>query len=226
MNSLRKSNGVNNLKVLSFKKKIFIGFGVIGILGIGYNAYHWFDGLTQSRIAYFYLEYGLPYIYTDRVALHKDIPRGIWWLTKAAERGNANAQSNLGVYLMHGNGVKKNEKEGIKWLRESADKACAEGQYNLGTCIYNGEGTLVNKQEAFRLIKDACEKMLKRGKKKGIAKNAYYVLGQFYSLGEGCEVNKKEAIIWLSRAADLGNVDARTALDNLFGSRVQIPAAR
>ena len=50
------SDVVNNLKVLSFKKKILFCAGVIGILGIGYNAYHWFDGLTQNRIGYLYGE--------------------------------------------------------------------------------------------------------------------------------------------------------------------------
>ena len=54
--SLRKSDIVNNLKVLSNKTKVFVWAGVIGILGVGYNVYHWFDGLTQNRIGYLYAE--------------------------------------------------------------------------------------------------------------------------------------------------------------------------
>ena len=102
---------------MSFKKKIFVGVGVIGIIGIGYNIYHLFDGVTQWRIAYFFFEYGMPNFYVDRVVLKKDIPKAIWWTSKAAARGNANAQSALGAYLINGKESKKMKKKDFNGLK-------------------------------------------------------------------------------------------------------------
>ena len=200
---------------MSFKKKIFVGVGVIGIIGIGYNIYHLFDGVTQWRIAYFFFEYGMPNFYVDRVVLKKDIPKAIWWTSKAAARGNANAQSALGAYLINGEGVQKNEKEGFQWLKKSAESGCAEAQYNLGTCFYNGTGTSINKEEAYKCIKDAAEQMFEKHDRQEIALNAYYSLGQLYGRGEGCEVNEKEANVWISRAQERGNVDASKPVDRV-----------
>ena len=43
------------------------------------------------------------------------------WYRKAAEQGNADAQSNLGVMYANGTGVTKDESEAMKWYRKALD---------------------------------------------------------------------------------------------------------
>ena len=45
----------------------------------------------------------------------------VYCLTKAAEAGDAEAQCKLGLWLLHGNHVERNEAEAIKWLTKAAE---------------------------------------------------------------------------------------------------------
>ena len=204
--SLRKSDVVNNLKVLSIKKKIFVCLGVIGILGISYSAYHWFDGVTQYRIASMY--------YNGNI-FQKNVSKAYEWLSKSSEKGNPFAQQLLGRCYIQGEGVEKNEKIGFKWLKKAAENGSPAAQYNLGSCYYNGTGTQKNNDEAFKWIRKAAEqKIAKNYFKEGTSK-LYFILGQLYERGEGCEANKEEAVKWYARAASQGDVVAGKAVDRL-----------
>jgi len=44
------------------------------------------------------------------------------WYRRAAERGHADAQYNLGFMYLLGEGVQANPNEGLRWLRLSADQ--------------------------------------------------------------------------------------------------------
>ena len=81
---------------MSNKKKVFVWVGVIGILGIGYNAYHWFDGLTQNRIGYLYL---------NGVILNKNANEAFKWFERSASKDNVKGITNLGVCYLYGYGV-------------------------------------------------------------------------------------------------------------------------
>jgi TPR repeat protein len=56
-----------------------------------------------------------------------------WW-RKAAEKGNAKAQYNLGWCYANGQGVPQNYTEAVKWWRKAAEQGDASAQYNLGVC--------------------------------------------------------------------------------------------
>jgi TPR repeat protein len=62
------------------------------------------------------------------------------WYRKAAEQGNAEAQTNLGVLYEQGQGVPQNFKEAAAWHRKAAEQGHAGGQDNLGACYFNGQG--------------------------------------------------------------------------------------
>ncbi len=66
-----------------------------------------------------------------------------------AEKGDANAQSNLGGCYYHGRGVEKDYAEAVKWFRKAAEQNFAEAQYNLGFCYYHGEGVEKDYAEAY-----------------------------------------------------------------------------
>ncbi len=62
-----------------------------------------------------------------------------WW-RKAAEQGNAGAQSNLGVMYRKGQGVPQDDAEAVGWWRKAAEQGHATAQYNLGSMYYSGRG--------------------------------------------------------------------------------------
>ena len=49
-----------------------------------------------------------------------------------AEKGNAKAQSNLGLMYSNGHSVSRDYKEALKWYRKSANQGHAIAQHNLG----------------------------------------------------------------------------------------------
>ena len=57
-----------------------------------------------------------------------------------AERGDADAQYNLGVMYDTGQGVAQDYAEALKWYRRAAEQGHAAAQYNLGVVYGNGQG--------------------------------------------------------------------------------------
>jgi TPR repeat protein len=62
------------------------------------------------------------------------------WYRRAAEQGNAQAQSNLGAMYDNGQGVRQDYAEAVKWYRKAADQGEADGQFNLGIMYARGRG--------------------------------------------------------------------------------------
>jgi uncharacterized protein len=60
------------------------------------------------------------------------------WYRKAADRGFAKAQSNLGFMYENGRGVSQNYAEAIKWWRKAAEQGLASAQHNLGHMYFDG----------------------------------------------------------------------------------------
>jgi hypothetical protein len=71
------------------------------------------------------------------------------WCRDAAERGDLNAQSNLGVMYENGYGVEKDYQEALKWYRTAARRGNAVAQKNLGTMYANGFGVDKDAGEAY-----------------------------------------------------------------------------
>ena len=69
-------------------------------------------------------------------------------LRKAAERGDTNAQIQLGLAYENGTGVKRNYQEAVKWYRKAAEQDDVTAQRLLGICFYKGRGVKKNYQRA------------------------------------------------------------------------------
>jgi TPR repeat protein len=58
----------------------------------------------------------------------------------AADQGDAEAQSNLGMLYARGQGVPQDDAEAAKWWRMAADRGDVYQQFNLGVMYENGQG--------------------------------------------------------------------------------------
>ncbi len=61
------------------------------------------------------------------------------FLRKAAEQGDAAAQTNLGLMYANGEGVLKDDKAAVKWYRRAAEQGYADAQFNLGVMCHTGD---------------------------------------------------------------------------------------
>jgi TPR repeat protein len=82
----------------------------------------------------------------------RDYQEAFQWFSKAAGQGHPDAQVNLGLMYVRGEGVTKNMDEAVKWFRSSAEQGNSVAQYNLGVCYLQGEGVSTDPQEAYKWL--------------------------------------------------------------------------
>ncbi|MCL2102850.1 MAG: sel1 repeat family protein [Syntrophorhabdaceae bacterium] len=71
-------------------------------------------------------------------------------IKRAAEKGDAKAQFNLGNMYLEGRGVALNDAEAAKWFRSAAEQGVSEAQHNLGAMYFEGRGVTKNETEAVK----------------------------------------------------------------------------
>lgn len=126
-------------------------------------------------------------------------------LLKRAQNGDAEAQFNLGLAYVFGDGVSQDIVEAVKWWRLSAEQGDARSQYNLGITDYAG-GDYAGALRWFRLAAE-----------QGIA-DAQYNIGAFYYDGIAVAQDYVEAVKWYRLAAEQGNTDALIALGQAYNN--------
>ena len=92
-------------------------------MGIGYNAFHWFDGLTQNRIGY---------LYSNGVIVKKDENKAFEWFKRSAEKGNSKGCLNLGHYYLCGHCTDRNIEKAEQWLIKSKHPASVKLLESIG----------------------------------------------------------------------------------------------
>ena len=129
----------------------------------------------------------------------KNINKGIKYISKAADSGNAVAQYLIGVCYDNGIGVEVDIELAIDWYRKAAEQGVVEAQYDYGiACTVKN-----NMAEAFNCLNKAAER--------GYAK-AQYAMGWNY----GGNNNISQATYWLEKAAEQGYALAQIALANSY----------
>ena len=121
------------------------------------------------------------------------------YFKKAADEGNEQAESYLGLFYEKGYGCEKDIKKSLYWYKKAALKGNIFSQYSLGFIYYEGEEIEQNLDCAFKWYKEAAER--------GFAP-AQYALSYLYKNGEGCEKNNIKAYYWLEEAAENDFQDA------------------
>lgn len=162
------------------------------------------------------------------------------WYQKAVDLGYGNAYSQLAWMFLSGQGVAKNEAKAYQLYRESAYGEYPEGNAGLGICYENGFGVNKNVSYAvkyYTLAADAGNSysqyrlyQLLRDGDSGVTKNtskalqylreaannentdAMYSLGYEYIVGEIMHQENSQAVKWMTKAADAGNVFASAVI--------------
>jgi len=127
--------------------------------------------------------------------------------TKAkAEAGDADAQYNLGLMYVLGEGVEQDFKEAVKWYQKAADQGDAIAQSNLGLMYQKGQGVEQDFKEAAKWWQKAADQ--------GNV-DAQNNLGVMYANGQGVEQNFVTGYAWWNIAATNGDQNAKNGLSQL-----------
>jgi uncharacterized protein len=137
----------------------------------------------------------------------KDDKQAVVWYRKAAERGHADAQFNLGSMCYAGHGTPKDLKEAANWYRKAAEQGQAAAQYNLA--IFYEDGLVVPQS-----YKDAAAWYRKAAEQSHAT--AQYNLGMLYADGRGVPQDVKEAVAWYRKAAEQGLASALNNLGTIY----------
>jgi uncharacterized protein len=127
-------------------------------------------------------------------------------LMPLAEKGDAEAQRNIGFMYYQGHGVTRSYDEALHWYLKSADQGSAKAQISLGSMYAQGHGTPKNNKEAVKWFRAAAEK------KEPMAQTK---LGMMYFDGIGVVQNFKEAAKWFLLAAEQSDPAAQLFLGRL-----------
>lgn len=126
---------------------------------------------------------------------------------RSANRGNKDAQLNVGNMYYDGEGVSSNYVKAFEWWLKAANKGDAVAQFNLGTLYENGEGVSQDYLKAFAWY-------LKSANQGNV--DAQFNLGSMYYNGNGIAMNYNKAFEWWQKAASRGDSNAQYWLGNLY----------
>ena len=102
---------------------------------------------TDGSLAH---QQGLKFYKGDGV--EKDFRKAAEWFDKAAAKGHAGAQYNLGIMAYLGQGGTQNFATAAKWFNRAAEAGHAAAQYNLGFMYYEGKGVKKDDLQAYTWI--------------------------------------------------------------------------
>ena len=121
-------------------------------------------------------------------------------LHKQAEKGDAEAQFNLGLLYDRGREVPKDKSEALRWYRLAATQGDTFAQNALGDNYWEGTGVPKDDKEAVRWWRFAADK--------GFAP-AQHSLGKLLAGGgQGVASDKSQAYMWLVLSAAQGDEEA------------------
>jgi hypothetical protein len=93
-------------------------------------------------------DFGLRYFYGQGVP--RDEAQGLQWFRKAAEQGNAGAQTFLAMAYRDGRGVTLDFGQAASWARKAAEQGHARGQGLLGIMSFDGQGVPRDAVEGYK----------------------------------------------------------------------------
>jgi uncharacterized protein len=169
------------------------------------------------------------------------------WLP-VAQRGDANAQFNIGLLYANGKGVRKDPKQAADWYRKAAEQGVGAAEYNLGVMYANGDGVPRDVHEAVKWLQRASDHGIPMGREhladlyggnevQNYAKSlewhrqaasqgdptAQFDFGLMYDLGRGVPRDYPQAMNWYRKAADQGYAPAMTNIGILYYNQEGVP---
>ncbi len=125
--------------------------------------------------------------------MEKDLQQAFAWLMKAAERGDPDAQTDVGFMYRSGQGVAQDFQRALQWLTKAADQRNQEAEAGLGDMYSFGLGVTPDAKQAFEWYMKAASR--------GLAAACYNV-GHMLATGKGVRENFHQALRWLRTAAE------------------------
>ena len=136
--------------------------------------------------------------------MEQDYAKAAEFYRRAAELGNADAQNNLGLLYLYGDGVEQDYAEAAGLFFMAAEQGNPYGYNNLGYIYLNGCGVEQDYTKAAEFFYLAAEKDYFL---------AYYNLGCLYENGLGVEQNYETAADFYRTAAEQGYQPAQEGYD-------------
>ena len=142
----------------------------------------------------------------------EDSQEAIKWLRKAAGQGYAEAQYKLGLLYLNGEGMKRHAAEAVKWLRKAAEQGHAMARCDLGDMYLEGLGVKKSIDEGMQLLLWVAE----QGKDINAVLYAQWKLAELYREGKTVPQDSIEAMKWMRKVADSGEVSAQYDLGLMY----------
>jgi TPR repeat protein len=173
--------------------------------------------------------------FLEGVAAEKrgDYAEAVKWYRKAADRGYAEAQFNLGIMYEERRAPDLDKEadanvsyaldlcEAEHWFRLAAEQGYAKAQSKLGFLLYDPYFDAKAVEWAVERAVEAT-KWLRLAADQGYAEAQYY-LGQMYHTGQGVPQDYAEATKWFCLAADQGYAEAQLNLGMMYDEGRSVP---
>jgi hypothetical protein len=149
-------------------------------------------------------------MYETGKGVEQDYTLAVDWYYKAAAKGAADAQYNLGTMYEAGKGVVQDPRQAFEWYKKSAEQGYAPAQTSLGMMFAEGYGVLQDIRQAMSWYQKAAD--------------AGYAVAQS-RLGDIYETKKEtaKAIYWYRSAAEIGDSSAQTKLGLMYSFGQNLP---
>ncbi|MBL0942195.1 MAG: SEL1-like repeat protein, partial [Alphaproteobacteria bacterium] len=146
-------------------------------------------------------------MYADGQGVEQSYEKTLEWYQKAAEQGDAKAESNLGSMYAFGQGVEQSYERAVEWWKKAAEHGRAGAQFNLATMYHKGRGVKQSIEKAVEWYRKAAEQGLTHAQNK---------LSLIYAEGQGVEQSDEKAIEWFQKAAEQEDAGAQFNLGLMY----------
>jgi TPR repeat protein len=138
-----------------------------------------------------------------------DEQKAAYWFEQSAAKGHADAQYNLAVMCLKGDGTPKNEEKALEWFEKSAAQGDARAQFNLGVMYSKGTGITKDEHKAVEWFEKAAAQGLV---------NAQLNLARMHECGQGISKNEQKAAELYGKAAAQGSRNAQFNLGVMYAN--------
>lgn len=138
---------------------------------------------------------------------HKNFAEAKKWISKAAQKGIAAAQTEFALLFKDGIGVDVDYREALLWLTKAAQQNFAKAHYYLGHMHRGGMGVEKDFHKAMQYFHKAADNNYS---------DAMVLLGVMHDRGEGVEKDTNKALKFYGKAAKFDNATAMNYIGNCF----------
>jgi hypothetical protein len=134
-----------------------------------------------------------------------------------ANRGDANAEYELGLKYLQGQGVLQDYAQANYWYQKAADQGLAKAKYAIGNSYLYGRGVTQSYSDALVWYRKAADQG------DAFAQDA---IGLMYYHGNGVPQSYSEAMGWCRKSADQGHAKAEYNVGYFYSRGLGVPKDR